>query len=213
MKYCPHCGETKPIDEFGSNKANTSGRAAYCKPCHNLAMAEIKAKKHGSVRSYHLKRRYGLTEQEVSSLRDRQGELCLICLHRRSLHVDHDHASGGYRGLLCFGCSGGLGRFGDNPQVMRAAVDYLEGRLGEPVLPERRVRREQGTRKSRRHYRLTQRYGIGEDDVRRLIERQGGVCPICRNAPPTELRGDRRTARRGDAEGRPGLGRREHRRA
>lgn len=186
-KYCPQCEEIKAIEEFGSNKANTAGRAAYCRPCHNRTMAEIKAKKHGSVRGYHLKRRYGLTEQEVASLGHGQGELCLICLHRRSLHVDHDHVSGGYRGLLCFGCNGGLGQFKDDPQVMRAAVDYLEGRLGDPVRPERRVRRGRGTAKSRRHYRLTERYGIGEDDVERLIERQGGVCPVCRKAPPVAV--------------------------
>lgn len=98
MKYCARCGEIKPIDDFGSNRAEPSGRASYCRPCHNRAMAEIRAKKHGSVRGYHPKRRYGLTEEEVAALFDGQGGFCLICLHRHSGHVDHDHTSGEIRG-------------------------------------------------------------------------------------------------------------------
>jgi hypothetical protein len=36
-------------------------------------MADNKVKKHGSVRSHHLKRRYGLTEDEVRALDEQQG--------------------------------------------------------------------------------------------------------------------------------------------
>jgi Recombination endonuclease VII len=186
-KYCPKCGEVKDLSCFGLNRAEKSGRAAYCKPCHNAAMAAIKAKKHGSVRGYHLERRYGITEQQVAELASGQGAYCMICLRRRSLHVDHDHGSGEVRGLLCFPCNGGLGQFKHDPTVMRAAVDYLEGRLGapfQPVFGDRRKNRR-SKRGSRRHYRLTGRYGIGEDDVRRLVERQGGLCLICRNARAT----------------------------
>lgn len=48
---------------------------------------------------------------------------------------------------------------------------------------------------NRRHYHLTARYGIGEDDVRALIEEQGGVCPICRRPDPTHVDHDHRTGR------------------
>jgi len=73
FKYCPRCRGVKEMADFGSNRAERSGRAAYCRPCHNVAMAENKAKNHGSVRSYHLQRRYGLTEAEVEAFADRQG--------------------------------------------------------------------------------------------------------------------------------------------
>jgi hypothetical protein len=187
MKYCASCAEIKALGEFGSNKADPSGRTTYCKPCHNRVMAEIKVKKHGSVRGYHLERRYGMTEADVAGAVERQGGFCLICLHRHSLHVDHDHASGEIRGLLCFRCNGGLGQFKDDPKTMRAAVDYLEGRLVEKFQPEPRRRAPRGERHSRRHYRLVKRYGIGEKDVERLIARQGGLCPVCRKATPTAV--------------------------
>lgn len=46
-----------------------------------------------------------------------------------------------------------------------------------------------------RHYHLTKRYGVGADDVRALIEEQGGVCPICRRPNPTHVDHDHRTER------------------
>lgn len=189
MKYCARCAEIKPIDDFGSNRAEPSGRASYCRPCHNRAMAEIKAKKHGSVRGYHLERRYGLTEEEVAALHDGQGGFCLICLHRHAGHVDHDHASGEIRGVLCFRCNAALGQFKDDPGILRSAVDYLEGRLADRLEPRPRTGRRapRGARRSRRHYRLTERYGIGEDEVERLVKSQGGICPICRSAESTAV--------------------------
>lgn len=186
-KRCPRCGEIKPISAFGRNRAKKSGLTDYCRPCHGTVMAANKAKIHGSTRNYLLKRRYGLTEDEVAALAERHGELCLICLHRRPLHVDHDHVTGEIRGLLCFGCNGALGQFRDDPNVIRRAVDYLEGRVGAPFLPKAGSKRVRGDRKPGRHYRLMRRYGIGLDDFQHLVERQGGVCPICRMTSPAHV--------------------------
>ncbi|WP_345346738.1 endonuclease VII domain-containing protein [Actinoallomurus liliacearum] len=151
-------------------------------------MALQKAKQHGSVRNYLLKHRYGLTEQEVDAFSGRRGDLCLICLHRRPLHVDHDHATGEVRGMLCFRCNGALGQFKDDAKVMRRAVDYLEGRLVEEYRPQPRSRgRSRNGSQGNRHYHLTERYGIGADEAECLVQRQGGVCPICRAAAPAHV--------------------------
>jgi hypothetical protein len=42
-------------------------------------------------------------------------------------HVDHDHATGVIRGMLCHGCNISLGYFQDNPETLLQAVRYLEG--------------------------------------------------------------------------------------
>jgi len=51
--------------------------------------------------------------------------VCAICHAAPAQHVDHDHATGKVRALLCFNCNGGLGQFKDDPAVLRAAAEYV----------------------------------------------------------------------------------------
>jgi hypothetical protein len=195
MKYCPHCQETKPLEEFGRNRAASSGRAYYCKPCHNTAMAEIKRRKHGSQRNYLLKLRYRITAEEVEERRRAQGGICVICLRREASHVDHNHMTGLFRGLLCFPCNGGLGQFRDIPDDMREAARYLEGtgyhsatmlvdfgvvtirgRARHLVDARGRRLKRVGTK---RDDRLWVRYGISEAQYQEVLHAQRGWCAIC----------------------------------
>lgn len=71
-------------------------------------------------------RKYGITLEEYAVLMSRQENACAIC--RRTderLVVDHDHASGRVRGLLCGGCNIGIGSLGDDAVRLLSAADYV----------------------------------------------------------------------------------------
>lgn len=77
----------------------------------------------------HIKKTYGLLAHEYRALRDRQQNRCALCgdppnqKHRQKrLHIDHDHASGRIRGLLCFHCNWRIGWFEDRRQKIE---EYL----------------------------------------------------------------------------------------
>jgi hypothetical protein len=79
-------------------------------------------------------KRHGLTQVQYDAKFAEQHGLCAICLqpHGRSLlgrskqlAVDHDHATGALRGLLCDDCNLGLGLFLDDPQRLMNAAVYI----------------------------------------------------------------------------------------
>ncbi|NGM13027.1 endonuclease VII domain-containing protein [Verrucosispora sp. WMMA2044] len=133
-RYCADCGSVKPLIDFPRNRADSSGYATYCKPCHNTRTSETKQRLYGGNREYHLRRRYGIGQREFDELLAEQGGLCAVCGDPDPEHVDHDHRTGWVRGILCFNCNGGLGQFRDSPTRLARAVTYLRGTTWQRVL-------------------------------------------------------------------------------
>lgn len=87
-----------------------------------------------------LKYRFNLTVEQYEELKSRCNNLCEICgkpetlmRKRRSglnepaaLAVDHCHATGAVRGLLCQRCNSGLGLFNEDVDALHRAIAYLE---------------------------------------------------------------------------------------
>ena len=71
--------------------------------------------------------RYGITIDEYKKLFS--VPFCRICGNKRTekhrLHIDHCHETDKIRGILCKGCNQGLGKFKDNPELLKKAVAYL----------------------------------------------------------------------------------------
>jgi hypothetical protein len=124
-KWCPDCGEVKPLSAFGRNAASRSGVTSYCKPCHNTRGRRSKELV-GGERTYHLRRRYGITAAEADRMLNGQDGVCAICRVAPAVHVDHDHETGAVRALLCFNCNGGLWQFRDDPFLLHMAAFYVE---------------------------------------------------------------------------------------
>ena len=101
-----------------------------------------------TARHYALKRYYGMTGEEYGQKLAAQKGLCAICGNPETamvngvpkvMHVDHDHATGAIRDLLCGMCNGMLGLAKDNPQVLIAAAEYLQRHSASNVVPLKAV--------------------------------------------------------------------------
>jgi hypothetical protein len=86
-------------------------------------------------RRRHILVTYGLTQEAYDALLVSQGGKCAICRRERwgakrnTPHVDHDHATGKVRGLLCTDCNTSLGKLGDGEQGLLRALAYVRGEL------------------------------------------------------------------------------------
>lgn len=99
----------------------------------NTARAGKRAKPR--IRRRELLKKYGLTPETFSELIGKQLNACGICKRQmtmrigqpNTLNVDHDHATGKVRGLLCGNCNRMIGLGRDDLKVLQGAVMYLEG--------------------------------------------------------------------------------------
>ena len=91
----------------------------------------VKRRESGKQRDSHLRSKYGITLADQERMLVEQGGRCAICRTDRwggqynSPVIDHCHATGKVRGILCQRCNVGLGKFGDSPHLLDAATRYL----------------------------------------------------------------------------------------
>lgn len=146
---CSKCGETKSAEQFNKRPTRPRGYLSRCKACSstdrdNLTQAEYtrsyrareKAKDLEAFRRRETHRnlisKYRLTLAEYEAMVESQGGLCALCEKvpnggkNKKLHIDHDHATGRIRGLLCHGCNTGLGNLREDVELLRKAIIYLE---------------------------------------------------------------------------------------
>ena len=62
---------------------------------------------------------------------EEQGNVCAICKSptpggKGEFHADHNHETSQPRGVLCHNCNVALGNFKDNPEILKAAIEYLK---------------------------------------------------------------------------------------
>lgn len=80
-------------------------------------------------RAQRLKYMYGISQDEYEAMLLEQNGLCAICsgkCKRGNMGVDHCHATGIVRGLLCENCNRALGLMKDSPELLQRAASYLE---------------------------------------------------------------------------------------
>lgn len=122
-KWCSRCDRVLPLDGFNVSREKRTGRVTHCRDCASTQNGTDEAKLRRNAR------KFGLTAAEWEAMRDAQDGVCAICKTLRGhkgLVVDHDHATGVVRALLCGPCNITLGLMLDEPERLRAAAEYLE---------------------------------------------------------------------------------------
>ncbi len=113
LKECRNCKEQKLIEDFPLFSTKEAGRKNTCKNC-TYKLSEIRR---------HLK----------SKNPPPPPGNCPICnFFTDSWILDHCHFSNCFRGYICNSCNLGLGRFNDDIDILKKAIDYL-GRQTTPV--------------------------------------------------------------------------------
>lgn len=75
-------------------------------------------------------KQYGLSVSEFTALLAAQEGKCPVCdeclpNEPHLIHIDHSHATGKVRGILCRLCNIGLGYFQDDTARMERAIQYV----------------------------------------------------------------------------------------
>lgn len=127
---CQHCG-TSFVYQYHMGQVKR-----FCSlECRKKA---YKARPHAKVdaQRHNIKRAYGLTWEQAKALYDAQGGKCALCLQDiswegRERAIDHDHATGKVRGILCRGCNQMLGYLERLSVSRRAWLTRAEAYLKE----------------------------------------------------------------------------------
>ncbi len=127
MKTCNKCLKEYSADFFYT-KLGKNGKVyvrGTCKDCHRKMVNLNYPKYTIKIAAGRRKRLYGITQDQYEILSKKQSGLCAICKRNTPLCVDHNHQTGAIRGLLCNLCNRGIGHFGDDLDLLTAAISYL----------------------------------------------------------------------------------------
>lgn len=151
VKQCKACNQKKPLTEFYSEPRVSDGRTARCKECiKGAASIHYSVNKEGVLkkrkaeysseqeRAKKLRRTYGISLEVYEHMLEEQDHKCKICGSTDPKHnsgnfvVDHCHAQGHVRGLLCGECNLMLGKAHDNISTLQNAITYLSKHRSMP---------------------------------------------------------------------------------
>lgn len=147
LKACTKCNERKPLAAFHRDRGRPDGRVYRCKKCVRQHQIETgytdkireariayyyahhedskrKSREQARLRNF---RNYGITPERFGQMVAEQGGRCFLCSREAPLMVDHCHRTNTVRRLLCRQCNSGIGLLRDDPELLKRAIDYING--------------------------------------------------------------------------------------
>jgi hypothetical protein len=130
-KALAHAAECKQCGSSITVEGRTSRPVLFCGgPCRQAWHNAQQTREYR--RDSQLRSAFGISLADYNVLLQSQDGHCKLCPTTEAdskggvLDVDHDHATGLVRGLLCHRCNWALGILQDDPALLRRAADYLE---------------------------------------------------------------------------------------
>ena len=129
-KICHLCKESKLFTDFNKSSKSKDGLQHYCRACSNKNRKEWDLADPERTRGKYLRETYGIKLSDYAAMLEAQGHKCAICgqdetRFKKKLVIDHDHATGEVRQLLCNMCNHGIGNFKDDIDLMANAIKYI----------------------------------------------------------------------------------------
>jgi len=114
-EYCgAHYSKAKSSGEFNLEKCAVT---SCPKQRHNSTHCQM---------HYNIGRTYSISPERYEEIILEQNGMCAICKSKPpKLVVDHDHATGKVRGLLCNNCNRGIGFLKDDANILHSAAQYI----------------------------------------------------------------------------------------
>lgn len=127
MKTCPSCKEKKSLNNFHKDSSRKDGLKVYCKAC----IRKEYLSESGREKTWNalLKNNYGISLEEYKKEYEKQDGQCAICnspldFRGQKTHVDHNHKTGKFRGILCYYCNTRRVAFVES-QFFNKTLEYL----------------------------------------------------------------------------------------
>jgi Recombination endonuclease VII len=110
-----------------ANRQKIREYAAEYRKAHREQIKAMPSSTKEHRRRWLLKSKYGVSEEDYTTLLKEQDGVCAICRKNdgKVLHVDHNHKTDEVRGLLCAKCNTALGLLGESIQVLRSMIRYV----------------------------------------------------------------------------------------
>lgn len=128
-RKCLTCNQAKEYASFGFITCRNS-YSSRCKSCTNKYALTIASKnKHrrheliikGRFKKYNFDPDIGWVIYTTTA----SCQICNVGLDRKNKVIDHCHATGVFRGIICSNCNKALGQFRDDISLLHRAIDYL----------------------------------------------------------------------------------------
>lgn len=141
-KTCFRCKGIKSTKDFPKDNSKKDSLSIYCSTCirsinkarrsdttYNAKRRAESPRYARQNRAWRLRTKYGISIEDFEQMFESQGKVCALCKSDKSdsnqFVMDHCHATGRIRGILCSYCNRALGMFKDSVDILNKAIVYL----------------------------------------------------------------------------------------